>query len=129
MLSDQKDELVQRAAAYDGSWVDGRPEDLRQYLHPDVVFAGPQLQRLVKGIEACVQSYVKFLSEARVHEFKPSDYLVDIIGGTAVMSYRWTIDYEFGGKRNAETGQDLLVWVRHDNQWLIAWRMQRSESA
>lgn len=127
MSIDLKEELIQRADAFDRCWAEGRLNDLRRFLHADVVFTGPQFQRLAKGAEACVQSYVRFLAQAQVHEFTLSDYLVDIAGDAAVMTYRWTIDYEISGQRSRESGQDLLVWVREAGQWLITWRSQRPE--
>ena len=116
--------LLERAEAYDRCWVEGRPEDLRQFLHPDVVFTGPGFQRLARGIDACVQSYVDFLSAARIHDFTVTDRVVDLAGESAVLTYRWTIDYEMEGRRNVESGQDLLVWVKRDDRWEIFWRSQ-----
>ena len=120
-------ELSERIQAYDRCWVEGRPADARAFLHPDAVFTGPNFERLVRGADACVQSYVNFLSQAKVHGFTASDYVIDVIETTAVMTYRWTIDYEFDGERSVDRGQDLLVWIREPDRWLIAWRSQRPD--
>lgn len=120
-------ELSERIQAYDRCWVEGRPADARTFLHPDAVFTGPNFERLVRGADACVQSYVNFLSQAKVHGFTASDYVIDVIEATAVMTYRWTIDYEFNGERSLDRGQDLLVWIREPDRWLIAWRSQRPD--
>jgi hypothetical protein len=122
-------ELSEQIRAYDLCWVEGRPGDVRAFLHPDVVFTGPNFERLVRGADACAQSYVGFLSQAKVHGFTASDYVIDVIEGTAVMTYRWTIDYELNGARSVETGQDLLVWVREGDRWLVGWRSQRPDPA
>jgi ketosteroid isomerase-like protein len=114
--------------AYDRCWVEGRPEDLRQYLHANVVFAGPHFERLASGVDACVQSYHQFLSQARIHGFAGSDYVIDLAGDCAVVTYRWTIDYEFAGARHKDTGQDLLVWLHRAGRWLITWRSQRPDT-
>jgi ketosteroid isomerase-like protein len=124
MSREPADDLVERAEEYDRCWLEGRPEDLRQFLHPDVVFAGPQFQRLAHGIDACVRSYVDFLSAARIHDCTASDRVVDLAGDSAVMTYRWTIDYEISGSRSLESGQDLLVWVKRGDRWEIFWRAQ-----
>jgi ketosteroid isomerase-like protein len=129
MSKEPAGDLLERAEAYDRCWLEGRPGDLRLFLHPDVVFTGPQLQRLAHGIDACVQSYVEFLSAARIHDFTASDRVVDLAGESAVMTYRWTIDYEMEGRRNVESGQDLLVWVKHGGRWEIFWRAQLPSQA
>jgi hypothetical protein len=120
-------ELTERVQAYDRCWVEGRPRDIAPFLHPHVVFTGPRFERLLRGADACVQSYVDFLAQAKVHGFSASDYAVDVIENTAVMTYRWTIDYEFSGARSVEHGQDVLVWVRDGDRWLIAWRSQQPD--
>lgn len=129
MSADVKRQLRERVEAYDRCWLDGRPEDLRTFLHPRVVFTGPRFERLVEGIDGCVGSYVGFLSQATVHALNASDYTIDVAENSAVVTYRWSIDYEMNGKRSTETGQELLVWVLTESGWLLAWRAQRSDSA
>jgi hypothetical protein len=128
MSNEVKRQLQERVEAYDRCWVEGRPEDLRTFLHPRVVFTGPRFERLAEGIDACVRSYVGFLAQATVHAFDASAYVVDVAENAAVVTYRWTIDYEMSGKRSAETGQDLLVWVLTESGWLLVWRTQRSDA-
>jgi hypothetical protein len=128
MSSDVKRQLQERVEAYDRCWLDGRLEDLRRFLHPRVVFTGPRFERLVEGIDGCVGSYVGFLSQTRVNAFTASDYAIDVAENSAVVTYRWTIDYEMNGKRSVETGQDLLVWVLTESGWLLTWRTQRPDA-
>ena len=120
-------DVLKAVQAFDRCWVEGRPEDIRQFLHAQVVFAGPHFQRLASGVDACVRSYHDFLAQAKVHDFLPYEYVVDLAGDSAVMTYRWTIDYEFGGARQKESGMDLLVWLHRAGRWLITWRMQRPD--
>src|SRR6476660_9716315 len=70
------DDLQKSAEAYDRCWVEGRTDDLRQFLHPKVVFAGPQFERLASGVDACVKTYEGFLAQAKVHAFAPSQYVI-----------------------------------------------------
>ena len=126
--SDVHTELLERVAAYDRCWTEQRPEDIRRFLHPDVVFCGRHCQRFTRGIDASVRSYLDFLASARIHSFRPSDYVTDLVGRTAIMTYRWKIDYETAGQRCVETGHDLLVWVREGIEWLIVWRHQCPDS-
>lgn len=127
MRTEPEHELLESAAAFDRCWVEGRTPDLRRFLHPDVVFTGPGFQRLARGADACVQSYESFVSAARIHDFTAADYVVDTAGDSAVMTYRWTIDYEMGGDRHRESGRELLVWVRRAGRWEIFWRNQQAD--
>jgi hypothetical protein len=129
MWHETERELREQVESYDRCWLEGRPEDLRRFLHPDAVFTGPNFERLAEGVDACVQSYVAFLAEAKVHDFKASDYVIDVADDSAIMTYRWTIDYQLGDTRSRESGQELLVWVGRRGKWLIAWRTQRPEPA
>ena len=129
MSSETARELRQPIEAYDRCWLEGRPQDLRQFLHPDVVFTGPQFQRLAVGIDACVKSYEDFIAQAKVHAFKTSDYVIDVAEQAAVITYCWMVDYEIAQKRYSEIGRELLVLVRRADRWLVAWRTQHSESA
>ena len=58
-----------------------------------------------------------------------NDYVIDVADDSAVMTYRWTIDYQLGDTRSRESGQELLVWVCRRGTWLIAWRTQRPQPA
>ena len=91
------DDLQKSVEAYDRCWVEGRTDDLRQFLHPNVVFTGPQFERLASGVDACVKTYEGFLAQAKVHDFAASQHVIDVAGDCAVVTYRWTIDYEFEG--------------------------------
>lgn len=123
------DDLQKSVEAYDRCWVEGRTDDLRQFLHPNVVFTGPQFERLASGVDACVKTYEGFLAQAKVHDFAASRHVIDVAGDCAVVTYRWTIDYEFEGGRHKDSGQDLLVWVHRAGRWLITWRSQRPDAA
>jgi ketosteroid isomerase-like protein len=119
--------LRQVVEAWNRCWLEGRLQDLRAFLHPDVVFTGPRFEPLARGADACAQSYSDFLARAIVHDFSAADYAVDVADHVAVVTYRWTIDYETGDARRRESGQDLVVFVPRDDRWLVAWRTQQWE--
>ena len=129
MSQESSAELQRLIEALDQCWLQGRPQEARRYFHPDVVFAGPQFQRLACGIEACIKGYEDFLAIARIHAFQATDYVADVADQAAVVTYRWTIDYQIGDKRSVESGREMLVLVRPAGTWLVRWRVQLPEAA
>jgi uncharacterized protein (TIGR02246 family) len=110
------------------AWLEGDTEDLRELLHPDVVFLNAQLEVLAEGREACLQSYEHFVSQAKLHRFDEEPATVQIVGGTAVASYHWSIAYSLADRRYEERGRDMLVCVRSGSKWQIIWRAQFSSN-
>jgi hypothetical protein len=47
---------------------------------------------------------------------------VQVIGDTAVVTYRFDMIYEREKKREHSTGRDLWVFAQHGDQWLAVWR-------
>jgi ketosteroid isomerase-like protein len=76
----------------------------------------------VYGIGPCIESYAAFVRDARVRQFTPGDAEIDVFGDTAVATYRYEVVYEMGGSEFDETGGELLVFLRQDSGWLVAWR-------
>jgi ketosteroid isomerase-like protein len=69
-----------------------------------------------------VRSYRDFCRDARVHDFGTEDLRVDVVADTAVASYRFRIDYEYGGHRLQEEGREVQVMVREAGAWRSVWR-------
>lgn len=105
------------------AWLEGRSEELGEYLHPDIAIVSPDLRRLGEGSEACVKSYHDFASRATVNGFTMSDPVIDLWRDTAVAVYSFDIDYEMSGRSHRESGRDLYVFTRDGGKWRAAWRM------
>jgi uncharacterized protein (TIGR02246 family) len=108
------------------AWRQGRPEELVEYFHPQIVLVHPGFSGRGEGRVACVQSYVDFLAAARVHEYTESDHQIDVWGDTAVATYRFVMAWEMGGQSYREAGHDLFVFSREDGRWLAVWRTLQS---
>ncbi len=104
------------------AWVNGQPEQIANFLHPDAVFVGPDLQKRMQGREACVASYQEFCRQATIHNFSESEPAIDVCGNTAVAIYRFEIDYEMNQQTFQETGRDLFVFTREAGEWRAVWR-------
>ncbi len=104
------------------AWTKGRPEELEEYFHEDMVIASPGFKGGGRGKDDCVQSYKDFASHAKIREVRGSDHLIDVWSDTAVASYRFEIDYEINGQEHHDVGHDLFVFAREGGKWLAVWR-------
>ena len=109
------------------AWVQGRPNDLNQYFHPDMVIVGPNLQPFCTGIEACVRSYQKLVTQARIQEYRESSAIVEVWASTAVATYFWEIAYSMFDKTARKTGHDLFVFHCDANSWKAVYRAVLSD--
>ena len=104
------------------AWLGGDVSRLNEYFHDRMTINGPELQQLGAGRQACVKSYQDFMQQTAILEYEESDPKIDLYGDTAVVVCPWKIIYELKGQKNREEGRDLLVAVRNEGSWLVAWR-------
>ena len=70
-----------------------------------------------------IASFAQFGDMARVIEYREFDLDVQVIGHTAVVTFRFDMVYEREqNTREHSTGRDLWVFARHDDRWLVVWR-------
>jgi len=104
------------------AWLKGDTNRLNQYFHQQMTISGPDLQRLGAGIDTCIKSYEDFVQQTNILEYSESEPSIDLYDDTAVVVCPWKITYEMKGQTYREQGRDLLVLVRHEHSWLVAWR-------
>lgn len=104
------------------AWLERRPDDLEQLLHPDMVAVFPGFAGRMQGRAGIVSGFVEFCENATVHAFEEKDPVVDVIDSTAVASYLFDMIYEREGKRFHSTGRDVWIFAREDAKWLAVWR-------
>lgn len=105
------------------AWIDGHPESLKDLFHEDVIIRTSEFKIAGQGRDACVQSYVDFVSVARIIDVKITDPEVDAFGATAMAGYRFDIQYELEGKEHRDIGRDIFMLVKKAGQWKAAWRL------
>jgi len=91
------------------AWREERFDELEDILHQSVVFALPGFTNRVEGRTACVDTYRRFMSNARVVDYLERDTAVDIA-------------YQMDGKSHRDTGHDVFVFVREESRWQVVWR-------
>jgi ketosteroid isomerase-like protein len=108
----------------DRCWMEGRFPELEAFLATDVVFVSPDGVHRGEGSAHAIESYRQFLSHAQVKRFETSDHIVTLRGDTAIVEYRWQMDWTSDGADYSETGREVLVLARRDGSWLVVWRTQ-----
>jgi ketosteroid isomerase-like protein len=104
------------------AWRSGQTDDLANYFAPDMVIVGPDYEPFARGADACIASYRDFLRASVVHDYEQAKVAVHESGPVAVVTYRWEMDYEQGGRRSREAGTDLFILRRDGERWLAVWR-------
>ena len=117
-------DIISFADRMDRCWMEGRLPELAEFLAEDVVFVAPGGTARSEGLSPAVESYRQFLSSARVSRFQTSDHAVTVRGDTAVLEYRWQMDWTAAGADHAESGREVLVLARRDEGWRVVWRTQ-----
>ena len=103
-------------------WLDGNVDDLAPMVAPDIVMVFPGFSGRIKGREQFLAGFRDFCENARVHEFQDRDYEHDVVGDTAVVTFRFDMIYERSGERYRSTGRDLWVFRGQDSGWIAVWR-------
>ncbi len=98
------------------------PVALGNAFREDMVIVAPGFVQRLEGRDACVRSYVDFVDRAEIHDFDVADAAVDVLGDTAVATYRYDIAFTLEGERYDEAGRDLFVFARDGDRWRAAWR-------
>lgn len=124
--SHTQDHIRQLMVKINQAWLKGRPQELKAYFHPDIVFASSNLEIQAVGHQACIDSYQDFLNQAVIRKFTEGDYDIKVWGNTALTSYTFNIEYDINGTEHSDSGIDLFVFTLHEGRWLAAWRLLKS---
>jgi len=117
------DEVRQALDAINQAWRDQRFDDLSTLFDEDIVMRGPGLKEYGRGRQPVVQSYVQFMAQSKVIEYRESNHAIDLWGDTAVATYDWAMTYEQKGETKSEKGQDMFVFARTGGRWLAVLRL------
>ena len=97
-------------------------EKLKPYFHDDVVMVSPGMVTHAKGKDVCLRTYEDACSQMTFHKLNALDEHIDVYDNAAVDCHRYECIWEFQGKKFDDTGHEILVFVRNDNNWQIVWR-------
>jgi ketosteroid isomerase-like protein len=117
-------DFIQFVESMDRSWIDGRFEDLKDFLAPDIVMVGRGGVQRIAGQKAAIQSYREFMARSQVVRFDSSNYTVTERGAAAIVEYDWEMVWKEGGTEHEAKGFEILVLAQRDGAWRIVWRTQ-----
>jgi ketosteroid isomerase-like protein len=115
--------LTDFAADMDRCWQERRFDDLRDYLDENIAIVAPGGAR-TEGIEAAIASYREFMGGSEVIRYETADTIVTERGDTAILEYRWAMDWTSDGTAHTAEGREILVLNRSSEEWKAVWRMQ-----
>ena len=104
------------------AWIAGAVEKLGPRVHPEIVMAFPGFSGSAAGREAFLAGFRDFVESARIAEFRERDLHADVVGDTAVATFRYEMTYERGGQRYRAAGRDLWVFRIENEAWIAVWR-------
>lgn len=116
------DAAMQALRKINEAWISGDFDGLGDLVDPEIVCALPGFGERIRGRKAYVDGHRDFTQSATVHDFSEDEIAVDRVKDTAVVTYRYEVDYDRGGKRYVSTGRDLYVFRFSDGRWLAIWR-------
>lgn len=105
------------------AWRTENWKELADFFHQEVVFLAPTASPLCVGPEACLASYQEFSAQAIIHDYIEAAPHVQMVETTALTTTPFTISYEYEQAMNREQGTEVLAWIRHEERWLVIWRM------
>jgi hypothetical protein len=103
-------------------WLDGRVDELASLVHPEIVMVFPGFAGRMRGRDEFIAGFRDFRQSAAVEEFQERDLTVDVVGATAVVTFRYEMVYERSGARYRATGRDFWVLEQREQAWIAVWR-------
>jgi predicted lipid-binding transport protein (Tim44 family) len=103
-------------------WLDGQVDGLTPMVHPEVVMVFPRFAGRTQGREEFLAGFHDFCQNASVCEFQDYDHHIDVVGDTAVVTFRYRMVYVRSDEHYHSTGRDLWVFQKQDNAWIAVWR-------
>jgi uncharacterized protein (TIGR02246 family) len=105
---------------------EGAIHELENVFDERAVIITPRIQGRIVGRDAIVKRYADFVSHARTDSFEEMEHCVDVIGETAVATYRFRIRYQIHSEEapRDEVGQEIVVLHKRPDGWKIIWRTQ-----
>lgn len=104
-------------------WYEGRPLELSDFFHDDIVFNSPDFLHQDKGREQCIRSYADFMDSSRILLYKEHNPGVQMFRHTAIVTYDFEMKYEQNNVIYHETGTDIFVFEQEKEQWKAVWRV------
>ncbi|MBI3599068.1 MAG: nuclear transport factor 2 family protein [Nitrospinae bacterium] len=115
-----KEEVWRTIQALNRAWAaDGKPDELKNYFHSNMVAITCTDRERIEGGDACVAGWKAFSEAAKIHYWKEIAPKVQLYGNGkfAVVTYYWEMSYEMNGKTVKSEGRDMFALVNENGKW------------
>ena len=99
-------------------WTEGDPDGLPRYFHEHMVAVTPAIacRYRARGLRGRLVGLRAVHEDSVVGDARRG---VRLHGDAAVVTYRYEMECERGGKRLRPAGRDLMVLARHEGRWQV----------
>jgi len=97
-------------------------DKLASFFQDTAVIPNRDFASRVCGRDTIVKYYADACSQMKIRALGTSGEQIDTFGLTAVLSYKYDCVWEYKGKTFTDDGREILVFVRENEGWKIAWR-------
>ena len=104
------------------AWLKRTPDAINDIVDDEITMVFPGFSGRVTGRESFLAGFRDFCENARVHSHSESGYQIDLVGNTAVATFRFDMIYERDGARYRSTGRDFWVFEDQAKGWVAVWR-------
>ena len=121
--NETKDQLMGIVRAINRTCMEGKGFDkIAPFFHEDFTVVHPRFAARARGRDASLKTYEDACSQMTFEKLDASEEQIDVYGSTAVLSYKYDCIWEFKGRRLEDDGRELLVFVKDEGDWKVAWR-------
>ena len=114
---DARREVWETLRKLNDCWTQGDGRDLVHYFHENMVALTPTDRLRREGRQACVEGWVGFASQARIHYWKELDPKIHIFGSAAIVTYYFDMAFDMGGQPIQLGGRDMFTFVKENGKW------------
>ena len=104
------------------AWLRAGSKTLRRWCIRKLSWSFPISPGRFRAGREFLAGFRDFCQNATIQEFHEHDQQVDVVGDTAVITFRYGMVYERSGERYRATGRDLWVFRQQDGVWIAVWR-------
>jgi hypothetical protein len=110
-------EIWATVRALNDAWTKGRPDDLVDYFHPQMIAITPTDRHRREGGATCLAGWKGFAEAATIHRWREIDPVIHVYGDSAVVAYDFDMSFDMNGQTITLGGRDMFFFVREKGRW------------
>jgi hypothetical protein len=110
-------EIWHTVRAMNDAWTKGRPDDLSNYFHRDMIAITSSDRLRREGNAACIAGWKGFAEATTIHHWRELEPVIRVYGDSAVVAYYFDMSFDMNGQTIALGGRDMFFFVKEDGRW------------